>query len=330
MKYVLLTGAGFSRNWGGWLAEEVFEYLIGQEEVGPRLKGRLWAHRDRREGFEDVLASLQWEAERPHSYDAEEDLRNLTGCLQRMFAEMNDALDRQQFNPNSFDLSISVTTLLSKFDAIFTLNQDTLLEAHYLGDAIGGKFTSCYRPGYEAHDEGVSIGGLIRPLFRPAQPPYSLVPNLQPYFKLHGSSDLIQERLITMIMGTGKSDAIQKTPLLKWSMEQFEQQLLTPFTRLMVIGYSFLDDHINKIILAAAKTGLQIYIIDFQGVNVIDQRGTDNGSTYMLYDELRNSLIGASRRPLLTTFSGNDKTEFDKIQKFFRPSLPYIMANQPK
>jgi hypothetical protein len=25
----MLTGAGFSRNWGGWLADEAFEYLLG-------------------------------------------------------------------------------------------------------------------------------------------------------------------------------------------------------------------------------------------------------------------------------------------------------------
>jgi hypothetical protein len=29
MPHYLLTGAGFSRNWGGWLANEAFEYLLG-------------------------------------------------------------------------------------------------------------------------------------------------------------------------------------------------------------------------------------------------------------------------------------------------------------
>ena len=33
MTYILLTGAGFSRNWGGWLASEAFEYLIGCGEI---------------------------------------------------------------------------------------------------------------------------------------------------------------------------------------------------------------------------------------------------------------------------------------------------------
>jgi hypothetical protein len=29
MPHYLLTGAGFSYNWGGWLAIEAFEYLLG-------------------------------------------------------------------------------------------------------------------------------------------------------------------------------------------------------------------------------------------------------------------------------------------------------------
>jgi hypothetical protein len=38
MSLILLTGAGFSRNWGGWLAAEVFEYLIGQDDLHPRTR----------------------------------------------------------------------------------------------------------------------------------------------------------------------------------------------------------------------------------------------------------------------------------------------------
>jgi len=33
-QHFLLTGAGFSRNWGGWLVNEAFEYLLGSKGVG--------------------------------------------------------------------------------------------------------------------------------------------------------------------------------------------------------------------------------------------------------------------------------------------------------
>src|SRR5689334_12868745 len=60
MNFVLLLGAGFSRNWGGWLAAEAFEYLLGCPEIvrEPRLRSLLWKHQPTG-GFEDALAELQ-------------------------------------------------------------------------------------------------------------------------------------------------------------------------------------------------------------------------------------------------------------------------------
>lgn len=42
MQSILLTGAGFSRNWGGWLATQAFEYLLGRSEMNPRIRNCLW------------------------------------------------------------------------------------------------------------------------------------------------------------------------------------------------------------------------------------------------------------------------------------------------
>jgi hypothetical protein len=33
MAHYLLTGAGFSRNWGCWLADEVFDYLLADPQL---------------------------------------------------------------------------------------------------------------------------------------------------------------------------------------------------------------------------------------------------------------------------------------------------------
>lgn len=44
MQHYLLTGAGFSANWGGWVASEAFEYLLGCPEIlaDDRLRDLLW------------------------------------------------------------------------------------------------------------------------------------------------------------------------------------------------------------------------------------------------------------------------------------------------
>jgi hypothetical protein len=78
---ILLTGAGFSRNWGGWLANEAFEYLLGGSFVDDLLRRRLWIAKERKQGFEDVLSDLQTEHEARWQGQTEQDLRNLTSAV---------------------------------------------------------------------------------------------------------------------------------------------------------------------------------------------------------------------------------------------------------
>ncbi len=60
MNAILLLGAGFSRNWGGWLANEAFEYLLGCREIDTETRERLLSHKNT-DGFEGMLAELQEE-----------------------------------------------------------------------------------------------------------------------------------------------------------------------------------------------------------------------------------------------------------------------------
>jgi hypothetical protein len=61
MTFILLTGAGFSRNWGGWLSSQTFEYLLGSPELDDDLRALLWRSKEACGGFEDALAELQEE-----------------------------------------------------------------------------------------------------------------------------------------------------------------------------------------------------------------------------------------------------------------------------
>jgi len=77
--HVLLTGTGFSRNWGGWLANEAFEYLLGCPEVDDHLRHFLWKHKRQGGGFEDALAELQLENSRGARASTHRDSRPNTG-----------------------------------------------------------------------------------------------------------------------------------------------------------------------------------------------------------------------------------------------------------
>jgi hypothetical protein len=125
MGHILLTGAGFSHNWGGMLAHEVFQYLLGCTELDDDMRRLLWRDKNQGGGFEDTLVSLR------HAKDdgTKAKYRLLTSCVAGMFNGMGQAFMQREFEfRNPPDSRCSLATFLARFDAIFTLNQDTLLE----------------------------------------------------------------------------------------------------------------------------------------------------------------------------------------------------------
>ena len=50
MMHILLTVAGFSHNWGGYLAKEAFDYLLGVTEHDKDLRSLLWIERFFKDG----------------------------------------------------------------------------------------------------------------------------------------------------------------------------------------------------------------------------------------------------------------------------------------
>jgi hypothetical protein len=315
--HILLTGAGFSRNWGGWLANEVFEYLLGSVHIDDPLRRRMWVARERQQGFEDVLAELQDEFETRRSNQVEQDLLNLTNAVSMMFAEMGAGYDQINFEPQN-DIAMMVTTFLQRFDAIYTLNQDTLIEQKYVASVIGGCFSGCTLPGIKSGNSAVLFGKTEFKLFGPDPTNFNLSLSMQPYIKLHGSFNWMQDRDRLLIVGGNKAANIQKHPLLAWYHTLFQTDLSKPKIQLMIIGYSFNDSHINKYLLdAVEKNDLKIFIIDPLGVDVLDKRNpaTPESRTELL-EKLAPSVIGASRRPLTATFN-HDRVEHRKVMKFF-------------
>jgi SIR2-like domain len=323
MPHILLTGAGFSRNWGGFLANEAFEYLLGAAASDPDLRRFLWGVKKRGGGFEDALAQLQGAFSSQWSAQTEQDFRNLTSAIYTMFGEMSLAFAARQFEPQT-NVPMMVGTFLSQFDAIFTLNQDTLLELKFFGHVVGGKYTDCYLPGIKYTGTTWSLSTMAKTinLRTPDPAGFHLVSGRIPYIKLHGSCDWVyDERNLLLILGGNKIASIAERPILRWFHEVFADYLCRPDTRLMIIGYSFNDDHINTAIKkAVAANGLSLFIIDPSGVDVLDKRdplAPIPQPIGELFETLSPSVIGASRRPLLSTFN-DDTVEHEKLMRFFR------------
>jgi hypothetical protein len=243
-----------------------------------------------------------------------------------MFNAMNNAFG--DFEPGRHDRMglqpTFVRNFLCRFDAIFTLNQDTLLERKYqnsdLREGSSGRWLGFSSPGlYEEMPAGVPTG-----LFRPRDPPFTREERYQPYFKLHGSSNWrTLNGSSLLIMGEGKNEVIDGVALLSWYRQQFEDMLDGPNAHLMIIGYSFRDKHINEIILKGARNGATLFIIDPLGVDVLQNIESTSPPFHQSDKDrltLQNSIVGASRRPFLTIVSA-DRVEMTKINRFF-PFFP--------
>jgi hypothetical protein len=89
--------------------------------------------------------------------------------------------------------------------------------------------------------------------------------------------------------------------VLKWYADEFDRRLQSSGARLMVIGYSFSDPHINDSIIEACKVGLKVFIIDTAGPGVLDRRNKTAAILEPptdLMNAVQPQMIGISRRPL--------------------------------
>jgi hypothetical protein len=122
-----------------------------------------------------------------------------------------------------------------------------------------------------------------------------------------------------LIMGGNKAGQISQHPVLAACHQKFVEYLEGPNTRLMVIGYSFGDQHINDAIVSAArKGGLSIFLVGPSGIGMLenfDVQELIRGPQPLLTD-LGPHVIGVSRRSLTTTFR-NDRAEHAKLMRFF-------------
>jgi SIR2-like domain len=317
---LVLLGAGFSRNWGGWLAAEADEYLLGHPSIDRPVRDVLWHHRHTG-GFEGALGELQ------RNDPTGQRLASLQSALMQMFRDMDEGFVGVNFNFNS-NLKESISTFLSRFDAIFSLNQDLLLERHYLERTQptsardwdnSAPTIPCVTPILSTNPD-MSADILVT-----QENSFCIPPGRQPYFKLHGSQNwrrAVAGSTEMLIMGGNKSGLIDKFPLLKWYHDEFKIRLMLPQSKLMVIGYSFGDDHINRTIKqAVSEADLRVFIVDPQGVNVLDKNYRHLGMPSIYTpDELLQcmwcNIIGSSRRTLREIFV-TDRVEYNKLMRFF-------------
>ncbi len=282
MTNILLLGAGFSKNWGAPIASEFFNALIADPEVRANepIRTLLWRNRS---NFENALEQLQHNF-RQNQQANREPLLLMQRAMLRIFGRINDIFRRQDFELHQERLTVdrnrTVVEFLAKFDAIFTLNQDLLLEIHYLdhvhNQTTNRRWNGSSVPGMQPTGAGEPGAPWSSRIWTPNED-YTVHQNSQPFFKLHGSTNWKDagENADIMIMGGGKAGAIQASPVLRRLQDFLTEYARRGGTRVTVIGYGFGDAHINVILKDAIENrGLLLYVVDPRGAGLAhDMRG---------------------------------------------------------
>lgn len=317
MTRVLLLGAGFSKNWGGWVAKDLFGKLIGNDLVygDPVIKDSVWRHK---KNFEDALAEVR------SAYP--DRAPRLEAAISAVFDDMNRAFVDEHVPP--FPLDNRTCAWLTKFDAIFTLNQDLLIEGSYIAREISlvstvPKWGGVDIPGMVPRaDITYKPADFTGPMIREAD--LNCTKGYQPYYKLHGSTNWRNASGRQMlVVGSNKSDQIAADPLFSHYRTQFDVYLAREHCRLIVIGYGFRDAHINDAIRRAAEgADLKMFIVDPLGAEAT--RGEYQRIPSAVNDGVNSRevpfqdiILGESTDPIRPTLEGKNDNELNTINSFF-------------
>jgi len=264
-------------------------------------------------GFENTLSVLQARIMQNPTNENNKRVHALTSELYGMFNLMSQESLRGQFEFQN-EVACMVRPFLNRFDAIFTVNQDTLLEAQYF-DGTLPRWSGVQLPGMK--DFGPpphTMGSIFDKIHKkaPDLATYQINPQCQPYFKLHGSINWVEDKSgYLVVLGGDKATYIKQHPILTRYHQEFATYLARPSARLMVIGYGYNDPHINDAITRGVEQGLKLFIVDPLGMEVLTRP-----VAYHFGSAVPRSVIGVSQRPLSATFN-KDRIEFRNLTKFF-------------
>jgi hypothetical protein len=216
----------------------------------------------------------------------------------------------------------SITDFLARFDAIFTLNQDLLLDLQY------AQRMPLSRPN--------ELNGICFPGMRPtgrwmedinatwSQSGDLAIPhNAQPIYKLHGAINWLDREGgaaedYILIMGDNKAGAIAASPVLRAYSETFRRVLSQPGSKLMVIGYGFRDEHINAMLCGAHEFNpYTMYLIHPGGLEYIREQNSTHKAPIRAPAPIEAIPVSDYTQSLAQLFGGGDALNHGRLNNFF-------------
>ncbi|MFQ5962911.1 MAG: SIR2 family protein [Candidatus Scalinduaceae bacterium] len=279
---VLMTGAGYTKNFGGLLADQMWAKIFNHKEVQdkPDLKDLLFDTFDYESIYHEVCNDDDKDSEKK-TYEEDEKNAIRTAVLEAY--EKLDVIAQKYIpatDPSKSNILYGARKIInclirdmSQINFFFTLNQDIFVERlisdtekSIMWPGIGKRFfipnsSESRLPLENNNFINVPDGNKLDTTKRAVDLPN----NECHYIKLHGSfgwkrSD--PDRQDKLVIGRNKEEQIANEPLLTWYFDLFEQVLFQGEKKLLIIGYGFRDNHINEVIAKACeKHDMKIYII---------------------------------------------------------------------
>lgn len=284
---VLLTGAGFTANFGTPLAEGMWAKIFNYCDFKkcPKLRS-IMLDPNHRFNYENIYTEIINDKSRRYQ---EEEKEVFNDALIKAYNDMDEII--KNLIPPSDGLNFyELKCFLSRFNLsyIFTLNQDLFIERHYCDSLnsieipIMGSKSVVAEPSNCERDkvslpESQNLNEQIKS--------YVKGKNSLTYIKLHGSQNWYDTSGSGhMIIGTSKKEDINGSPLLKFYSKLFKEALSQENTKLLIIGYSFGDEHINDII-CEYRSWLEIFVINPIGLEEFCKTSVGSKMKVLLFDK---------------------------------------------
>lgn len=279
-EHILLTGAGFTYNFGGFLADEMWAEIFNHPEIQKfELIKELMLDNF---NYESIYHEILYEPTgKLFSAPYREAIKI---AVLDAYKKLDESIKNYRVyndGPNP-DLHVAVNNLLNHFcgerdiiGVLFTLNQDTLIERYYsnsknkalkfpeIDNYVIPKSSLCLQDKFNYNFEEEDFITLKAKEDMDTPSINSLSPKEFNYIKLHGSFNWKSSNgKNMMVIGMDKESHINKEPLLTYYFDIFKEVLSLPNRKLLVIGYSFRDKHVNKIIAECIKKyKLKLFIL---------------------------------------------------------------------
>lgn len=262
-KYAILTGAGFTHNFGAPLGSEMWSIIYNSKELEeyPKIK-RIMKRLEFDYNYEKLFFEIcqnriicDREIKKAVCWGGKEAFKK---AVYGAYDIVDDIVRNSIYQSNgAFELTILQDALIKPLVSkgyFFTLNQDLFVERNFRNR------TYCLvLPGVINNSE------VFNNSVEPMEGHFLTIPsqkqkidwgqNSAYYIKLHGSCNWVREegggRL--MVLGGNKKQIIEKDWLIKEYFRIFEKVIEEDITNLVIIGYGFMDHHVNNVLLAGCK-----------------------------------------------------------------------------